>query len=485
VNISRDAASGMGWSIVEKWSTRVVSLVVLLVLGRLLTPDQFGLVALGTVFMTFLNIFVDQGFGRALVQRRTITDAHTNTAFWISLAGSIVLAAVLIVGAPLISSVLGEPALEPVVQVMSIGLVLYALSSIPQALLEREFGFKSLARRRVIATLVGGVCAVIAAAVGLGVWSLVLQTLVTSAVGVVVLWTASTWRPRFVISLRAARELWPTGASVIGIEFVGFLNGQSDKLIVGAALDATALGYYFFAMRIISIMIELFSTVMSSISLTTFSRLQDDRSALQTWMYRLSAVSCLVAIPAFAVLASVAQEAIPLVFGSQWAQSSILVQILCVLGAVNAIAVFDRSALLAVGRNRLAFSLTLGQALIGIVFVFAALPFGVVGVAIAVAVRQIIWWPVRLIALRVALGISPIRYLSIWLRPTVVGLVAAVISYSLITLVWDLSALPIVYVLVGVLISSALIVALGSLLLRSPFQELMLLVRQRRSGGRK
>lgn len=485
MNISRDAASGMGWSIVEKWSTRVVSLVVLLVLGRLLTPDQFGLVALGTVFMTFLNIFVDQGFGRALVQRRTITDAHTNTAFWISLAGSIVLAAVLIVGAPLISSVLGEPALEPVVQVMSIGLVLYALSSIPQALLEREFGFKSLARRRVIATLVGGVCAVIAAAVGLGVWSLVLQTLVTSAVGVVVLWTASTWRPRFVISLRAARELWPTGASVIGIEFVGFLNGQSDKLIVGAALDATALGYYFFAMRIISIMIELFSTVMSSISLTTFSRLQDDRSALQTWMYRLSAVSCLVAIPAFAVLASVAQEAIPLVFGSQWAQSSILVQILCVLGAVNAIAVFDRSALLAVGRNRLAFSLTLGQALIGIVFVFAALPFGVVGVAIAVAVRQIIWWPVRLIALRVALGISPIRYLSIWLRPTVVGLVAAVISYSLITLVWDLSALPIVYVLVGVLISSALIVALGSLLLRSPFQELMLLVRQRRSGGRK
>jgi O-antigen/teichoic acid export membrane protein len=485
VNISRDAASGMGWSVVEKWSTRLVSLVVLLVLGRLLTPDQFGLVALGTVFMTFLNIFVDQGFGRALVQRKTITDAHTNTAFWMSLGGSIVLAAVLIVGAPLISSVLGEPALEPVVQVMSIGLVLYALSSIPQALLEREFGFKSLARRRVIATLVGGVCAVIAAAVGLGVWSLVLQTLVTSAVGVVVLWTASTWRPRFVVSLRAARELWPTGASVIGIEFVGFLNGQSDKLIVGAALDATALGYYFFAMRIISIMIELFSTVMSSISLTTFSRLQDDRAELQTWMYRLSAVSCLVAIPAFAVLASVAQEAIPLIFGSQWAPSSLLVQILCVLGAVNAIAVFDRSALLAVGRNRLAFSLTLGQALIGIVFVFAALPFGVVGVAIAVAVRQIIWWPVRLIALRAALGISPVRYLSIWLRPTVVGLVAAAVSYSVISLVRDLSALPIVYVLVGISISCVLIVALGSLMLRGPFRELMLLVRQRRSGGRK
>lgn len=485
MNIARDAASGMGWSIVEKWSTRLVSLVVLLVLGRLLTPDQFGLVALGTVFMTFLNIFVDQGFGRALVQRREISEAHTNTAFWISLAGSVVLAGLLIVTAPLISSALGEPALEPVVQVMSIGLPLYALSSIPQALLERDFGFRSLARRRVIATLIGGLCAVVAAALGLGVWSLVLQTLVTSAVGVVVLWTASTWRPRFVVSWRAARELWPTGASVIGIEFVGFLNSQSDKLIVGAALDATALGYYFFAMRIISIMIELFSTVMSSISLTTFSRLQDDRAALQTWMYRLSAVSCLVAIPAFAVLASVAQEAVPLIFGSQWADSAVLVQVLCVLGAVNAIAVFDRSALLAVGRNRLAFSLTLGQALIGIGFVIAALPFGVLGVAIAVAVRQIIWWPVRLIALRSALGISPLRYLSIWLRPTVVGLIAAGVSYTLITIVWDLSAIPVAYVVVGVAISSGLIATMGAVVLRGPVREFMLLVRERRSGGRK
>lgn len=475
----------MGWSVVEKWSTRVVSLVVLLVLGRLLTPDQFGLVALGTVFMTFLNIFVDQGFGRALVQRREVTAAHINTAFWISLVGSIVLAAVLILTAPWISLVLGEPELEPVVQVMSIGLVLYALSSIPQALLERDFGFRSLARRRVIATLIGGICAVAAAAVGWGVWSLVLQILVTSAVGVVVLWTASTWRPGFRVSLRAARDLWPTGASVIGIEFVGFLNAQSDKLIVGAALDATALGYYFFAMRIISIMIELFSTVMSSISLTTFSRLQDDRAALQTWMYRLSAVSCLVAIPAFAVLASVAQEAIPLVFGSQWVDSAPLVQVLCVLGAVNAIAVFDRSALLAVGRNRLAFSLTLGQALVGIGFVLVALPFGVLGVAIAVAVRQILWWPVRLIALRAAIGISPLRYLSIWLRPTLVGLVAAAISYTLITIVWDLSDRPILYVIVGVVISIVLIVGLGCVFLRGPFQELMVLVRERRSGGRK
>ena len=485
MNVGRSAASSMGWAIVEKWSTRLVSLLVLLVLGRLLEAQEFGLVALGTVFMTFMNIFVDQGFGRALVQRKSITDSHTSTAFWVSLLGSIVLAALLVAGAPFIADALGERELGPVIQVMSVGLILYALSSIPQALLEREFGFRALARRRVIATAVGGVAAVAAAVAGWGVWSLVLQVLITAAVGVIVLWRASPWRPRFVFSLRSARDLWPTGISVIGIEFVGFLNSQSDKLIVGAVLDATALGYYFFAMRIISIMIELFSTVMSSISLTTFSRLQDDREALRGWLYRLSAVSCLIAIPAFAVLAAVAEEAVPLVFGAQWSESASLVQILCVLGAVNAIAVFDRSALLAVGRNRLAFSLTLGQALVGIVFVIAALPLGVVGVAIAVAARQIIWWPVRLIALKRAVGVSPSRYLSIWLRPALISAAAAAVAYVLVDRVWDLSAQPVLYVIVGTVIVGVLIGGLGVLFLRDSYKEMRTLIRQRRSGGDK
>lgn len=473
----------MGWAIVEKWSTRLVSLIVLLVLGRLLEAQDFGLVALGTVFMTFMNIFVDQGFGRALVQRRDIAASHTSTAFWVSLVGSVVLAALLIVGAPFVAAALGEADLSPVIQVMSIGLVLYALSSIPQALLEREFGFRALARRRVVATAFGGIAAVLGALAGWGVWSLVLQVLITAAVGVVVLWRASPWRPRFMFSLNSARDLWPTGLSVIGIEFVGFLNSQSDKLIVGAVLDATALGYYFFAMRIISIMIELFSTVMSSISLTTFSRLQDDREELRTWLYRLSAVSCLIAIPAFACLATVAQEAVPLVFGPQWSESVLLVQILCVLGAVNAIAVFDRSALLAVGRNRLAFSLTFGQALVGIGFVVAALPAGVTGVAVAVAARQILWWPVRLVALKHALGVSPMRYLSIWMRPALVSTAAAAVAYVLVDRVWDLSAAPILYVLVGAVIVGTLICALGAIFLRDSARELRALVRQRRSGG--
>lgn len=482
MNVGKHAASSMGWAIVEKWSTRLVSLAVLLILGRLLTPEQFGLVALATVFMTFLNVFVDQGFGRALVQRAEIDDIHSNTAFWISVAGSVAFGGLLVGTAPFIAAIVNEPELAVVIQVMSIGLILYAFSSVPQALLEREFGFRALARRRVVATTIGGILAVVAAAVGLGVWSLVIQVLVTAFVGVLMLWMATTWRPRFQVSLAAARDLWPTGFSMVGIELVGFLNSQSDKLIVGAALDATALGYYAFAMRIISIMIELFSSVLSSISLTTFSRLQHDNDALRRWLYRLTSISCVIAIPAFAVLAAVAQEAVPLIFGSQWGEAGLLVQMLCVLGAVNAIAVFDRSALVAVGRNRLALGLTFGQAIVGILFVVAALPFGVVGVAIAVSVRQLVWWPVRLWALRRALQIDVWKYSVIFLKPFAIGIVSAIAGYGAITWIWPLENLPWIYVLVGIAVTGLFLGGLGALFLRGSVRQVMDTYRSRRKG---
>ncbi|MBS3180072.1 lipopolysaccharide biosynthesis protein [Pseudoclavibacter sp. Marseille-Q4354] len=481
MNIASKAVTGMGWAAVEKWSSRLVSLLVLLVLGRLLTPADFGLVALGTVFMTFLNVFVDQGFGRALVQRKVLGEKHASTAFWFGLTSSVALAGLLILLAPSLASIFDEPGLAPIIQVMSLGLVLYALSSVPQALLEREFKFRALAGRRVLGTLLGGVSAVVAASFGMGAWALVVQTLVTAAVGVIVLWSTADWRPSFTFSWQSFRELWPVGFSVVGIELVGFANSQADKLLVGAFLDATALGYYFFAMRIISIMVELFSAVLSSISLTTFSRLQHDREQMRAWLYRLTSISCCLAMPAFAVLAAVAPEAVPLVFGEQWRESGPLVQILCVLGAINAVAVFDRSALLAVGRNRTAFLLTLGQAIVGIGLVAAALPFGVVAVAVAVSARQLIWWPVRLAALVSGVGIDWKKYLGLWLKPFVLCCFAAAAGWVLFAVIWDLSGLPIVFTIVTTLVVLVVSAALFALLLRPTLSDAIALIKQRKA----
>ncbi len=422
----RRAVSGAGWVAADKWSNRFMGLITLAILGRLLTPEDFGLVALATAFMSFASVFVDQGLGRAIVQRHDLNSIYSSTTFWTSLASSVALGGVVALAAPFLASAFGGSAqLIPVIQVLALGLVVNALSSTPAALLERDFNFRSLAIRRFVGTMLGGVVAVVVALAGFGVWSLVLQSLVAGIAGVITLWAATAWRPRFEFSLSALKDLWHVGGSIIGMELVGLTNSQSDRLLIGAFLGPETLGYYFMAIRLVSIMVELFSSVFSGVSLTTFSRLQNDRPRLLAWFYKLTSLSSTTAIPVFTLAALTAPVLLPLLFGNQWEPSVILMQILCFLGALNAVAYFDRSVLIAVNRARSAFLLTLGQSIVGVILVLISLPFGVIFVALAVTLRQYAYWPMRLWTLKRNVGIDPLKYFLQWLRPFLLSLVAA------------------------------------------------------------
>ncbi|MFS0733986.1 lipopolysaccharide biosynthesis protein [Microbacterium sp. 1P10UB] len=477
----RRAVSGAGWVAADKWSNRIMGLLVLVVLGRLLSPQDFGLVAVATAFMAFAAVFVEQGLGRSLVQKDDLSSIYPNTTLWASLATSGVVAAVIIALAPLIASVYGAgDELTPVIQWLAVGLVINALSSTPAALLEREFKFKSLAIRRFAGTMAGGVAAVVAALLGLGVWSLVIQSLTTGIVGLATLWTASTWRPEFEFSFSKLKELWGTGTSIIGMELIGLLNSQADRLLIGAFLGPTTLGYYFMAIRIVSIIVELFSSVFSGISLTTFSRLQNDRPRLLAWFYKLTSMSSTTAIPIFAVAGTTAPVVLPFVFGAQWAPSVILMQILCFLGALNAVAYFDRSVLIAVGKARAALLLTLGQAILGLVLVVIALPWGVVFVAIAVTLRQYAYWPMRLAILKRNVGVEPWRYFLQWLRPFGLSVLAVGLSLLMALYLPQLSQnAPIVFVAANVLIVAIIFLAGIWVLNRSFFSDLMKIVRRK------
>jgi PST family polysaccharide transporter len=373
-SLGKLAARSMGWVVADKWGTRFTSLLILVVLGRLLSPADFGLVALASMFITFAGIFVEQGFGKALVQRQELQPEHIDAAFWTALgvAAVVTLATVLVAGP--IAQAANLPALAPVLRWLALGLVFNALSSTPSALLERSFGFKSLAIRRLCSTFAGGVAAIGVALAGGGVWSLVAQTLVGAVAGLVALWAATQWRPRAQFRMSALRQLWPVGFGVLGIEILSFIGSQSDRLIVGAFLGTRALGLYFMAMRIVAIMVEVFASIFSAVSLTMFSRLQQDEVRLREWLYRLTAASSALTLPCFALAAALAPVAVPFVIGAQWSASVTIFQILTLLGAVNSVAYFDRSVLLARGRARAAFLLTLGQSILGIVLVLVAAP---------------------------------------------------------------------------------------------------------------
>ncbi|TKJ96931.1 hypothetical protein PlfCFBP13513_16150 [Plantibacter flavus] len=424
------AARAAIWSIIDKWGARIITLVVLVVLGRLLGPEDFGLIALATTALALATVFMDSGFGRALIQRHSIDDSHRDTAFWTSVSLAVVLAALMILIAPSLEALFGSPGLAGVVAAMSVTLLINSLSVTQAALLERDFKFKGLATRRLTASVFGGAVAIGAAFAGFGVWSLVFQSITSALVGVITLWWVSDWRPGFRVSRRALADLWPIGSSIVGIELVGYLNAQADRVVIGLFLTTSDLGYYYFAMNIISIIVELFSSVISNVSLTTFSRLQKEPARLLSWFYKLTGLTAGVAIPIFGMTALLAPVGLPLVMGDQWTPSVPILQVLTLLGALNAVLYFDRSILIATNHARAGFYMTLGQTALGIIFVLGGVQWGLLGVTVAVVARQYVYWPVRLTILHRTIGLAVGTYLRRWVMPFSLTLLGAVLAFG-------------------------------------------------------
>lgn len=406
-DLRRRVTRSIAWVVFERWGSRLLQLGVFAVLTRIVAPDMFGVVALAMSVVAVLQVIVDSGFSKALVQLKTLDPKDASTAFWTSLALAMVLYGALFFSAPALAGLLGNESLTDVLRVLGLALPLGALSQTPVALLERQLRFKVLSLRQVLAALVGSLAAIAVAIAGGGIWALVTQSIATAAVSFVALWASTSWRPSFVYSLTSLRRLWPIGVSIMGTELLDALQGNVDKLVVGFAFSAEILGYYYVAQRLGTILMELVTTVISRVSLTTFSRVQDDLPRLNRIFRQMTFAAGLVGIPVFGLCAVFAPQLFPHVFGPGWEPAIPILWGLAGGWALSAVMYFDRPVLLATGHAKSAFWLALLQNAVGIALLVLLLPFGIVGVVVSRWARVIVW-PARLWVMRRAIEL-PIR----------------------------------------------------------------------------
>lgn len=427
--LRKKATQSIGWIVLERWTSRLLSLVVIAVLTRVLAPEDFGLVTMATVVTAILQVFVEAGFVTVLVQKRELSPKDPSTAFWTSLGLGVVLYALLFFAAPLIAYLYGEPDLTAVLRVIGLGLPIWSLAQVPAALLERSFGFRSLAVRQVIGAVAGAAAAIPVALAGGGVWALVAQALVTNTVSVITLWASTPWRPKWEYSFTSLKTMWSMGFRVMAIGLLDALQQNIDKLIVGAVFSAQDLGYYYLAQRIGTILIELVTTVMSRVTLTTFSKVQDDLPRLKRIFLQMTFASAAIGVPMFGLVAVLATQIVPFAFGPGWEESVPLIWILAGGWAFGAVMYFDRNAFLAIGRANVALSIAVLQNVVGVVMVFALVPLGMFGIALS-RWSRIVTWPVRIWALRRLIGLPVLSYLGqvfrciVAMAPVVVGIAA-------------------------------------------------------------
>ena len=301
--------------------TQGVRFLTNVALARLLSPRDFGMVAIAFVVMMLLDQLRDVGTGSAVIQRQSVDQVLLNTVFLLNIGLGSVLAAVLFFAAGPLAALLGNAGAAPVLQVFAALTVVTALGQLHGALLRREMRFQRVAVMTSVSALTSAVISVCGALLGMNYWALVAGTAAGAVTNTVLAWAFSGWRPTRSWSLASLKSIWRYSWHLFLSNILYFVFTQVDKVIVSTHLGAVPLGGYSLAQRTVSLPIATMGTVVGDVTFPAFSRRQDDPAALRSGFIRSSAVIALVTFPLMFGLAAVARPLVEVVFGHQWASS--------------------------------------------------------------------------------------------------------------------------------------------------------------------
>lgn len=383
----------MGWSLAQHWGARASSFLVFFVLARLLSPSDFGLVALSLIVMGFTEIFIDQGFGDAVVQSHDESDLYLSTAFWVNIVTALVMMMIVLLLGNYIAALFKTQKLATIIRVLSITFLFTALSSVQTALLRRKMEYRLLAIRMTLANLISGLVSITMALKGFGVWSLVIQQIVFGLVSVIVVWRVGKFRPSFHFDSKSFGQLMHFGLKTCGVKTVDMLHLKLVESLIGFYLGPAILGIYSVGTRLAVTIMQLLGTSVADISLAHFSSLRrlegDIAGAYLRMLKRLSMTS----VPLFAFFALESRTLVHVLFGPKWDASVPVFAAFCAEGIVQVLIYFSCSVISAVGRPGLQLAMSIFKLFlnVGAFYLFysrgiAAIAWSLAGVTVLIIV---------------------------------------------------------------------------------------------------
>ncbi|GAB2531003.1 lipopolysaccharide biosynthesis protein [Rufibacter soli] len=286
---------GVLWDLVEKFSNQGVSLGISIILARLLSPEEFGLIGMVMVIIGMSQMFLDMGFGSALVQRQDVTNKHYSSVFFINILVGALLTIALYFSSPLISSFYERPELEDICKALSFLFLIDSFIIVQYTIFAKELNFKTPAIVRVTSTLLSGMVGVYLAYNGFGVWSLVIQSLIGAVLSVSGIWIGSSWKPILFFDSKIIRELWSFGSKMFASGVIDSVFSRLDVLIIGKIFSANTLGFYTRAQSFNNLVIQYTSGSLARVFFPTISNIQHDlKEVKELYMNVISIVSFLV-----------------------------------------------------------------------------------------------------------------------------------------------------------------------------------------------
>lgn len=379
--IKKKVFSGMIWAFGEQFAAQAVSFILSVILARLLMPDEYGTITMVLVFINIANVFVTNGFGEALVQRKNATDEDFTTVFYCSLAVAVFLYSVLYITAPLIATFYDSPELALVLRVLSLKLPIASINSIQRAYVQKNMQFKKFFFSTLGGTILSGVLGIFMAYKGFGVWALVAQYMSNSCVATIVMFFTVRWKPKLIFCKSSAKELIKYAWKLTAASLINTVYNELRSLIIGKKYSSSDLAYYNKGNHIPSLAITNINSAISTVIFPAMSQCNNAPNRLKAITRRSMKVAAFVIFPVMGGIIGVGESLIRLLLTEKWIPCVPYLYMACMYWACQPVQTANWQVIKAMGRSDLALRLEIYKKVIGFLLVFVSIPFGVEAIA--------------------------------------------------------------------------------------------------------
>lgn len=405
--LKRKTANSLTWNAIDRVATQVLYAIVGIVLANLLSKEDFGLVGIILAFQAFAIIFVDSGFGAALLQKKDPTDTDYSTVFWFNLLLCCIVYLILWFASPLIADIFGDERLTLLCRVQFLAFILQGLAIVQTNRMMKRMDVKQLAVADTISLVLSGVLAIVLAVKGFGVWALVWQYVTQSGVKTLWLWLTGHWVPIARFSGRALKEIFPVGFSVFSSSFLNTISLQLYTFVIGLADGLTSLGLYTQADKWSKMGITSLSQTMTASFVPLMSKVQDSAADWLRYTKRVNRFSAMLTLPIMIGMAAVATPLFHLLFGTKWDGAILLFQLLCVRGVFVVLISVINNYLVAAGKKRAIVAAEVVKDVLILVAVLSTVWFGSVRLlVVGQLAASVLTWIILLPLLRHSTGYS-------------------------------------------------------------------------------
>ena len=421
----------MVWTALQRYSNMGIHFISGIILARLLTPYDYGCIGMLSIFMVLAEAFIDGGFGSALIQKKRPTQEDYSTIFFWNIGMAVVMYAILFFSAPAISRFYNIPLLCDVLRVQGVILFIYAFNIIQRNQLRKKLNFKLLSIISISTALIALGVTIYMAYKGYGVWALVAQYIITSAIPALVFWFYVKWRPIWTFSWTSFKELFGFGFYMFLTNLLNSFSSRIQGLFIGKVYSPSIMGYYSKAQSTEHLASSSISSIMTQVTYPLYAEAQDNKEMLGNMIKRITMTISYITFPLLFILLLLAQPIFVLLYSERWLASIPYFQALCIAGMGTCLTSVNTQSIAAIGKSKVMFTWTIIKRAIGIsATVGGLLLYGMKGLLIGAIFNSWFSYFVNIGLVSKHVGYKFWRQILDLLPVAITSLIAAVVSYG-------------------------------------------------------